>query len=219
MRYVPSKQEQGREKENDMQPMKMPHTAMGGLIAAVLLTTTQGFAQYYPGYSEQTVYVTEVTQVLPPPKYALWEGVDAAVKALLQRGVPITFDNVNEELYVMHKNNDIHLPYDPYWRGHMKRPLTKKKREKAMFENELRKRIEIISRSYAEKGVNVGDPTPHPSQFSSKESFVSAYIAFKMGMVDDEIRARYRRKLGGMADYRRDMQSEAVKLWTEARRR
>ena len=38
-----------------------------------------------------------------------------------------------------------------------------------------------------------------------------------MEMVDDEVRARYRRKLGGMADYRRDMQSEAVKLWTEKR--
>ena len=151
--------------------------AMGGLIVVALLTTTQGFAQHYSGYVDlgQTVYVTEVTQVLPPPKYALWEGVDAAVKALLQRGVPITFDNVNEELYVMHKNNDIHLPYEPYWHGHMKRPLTKKKREKAMFENELRKRIETISRSYAEKGINVGDPTPQPSQFSSKERFVSAY--------------------------------------------
>ena len=206
-----------------MQPMKMPHTAMGGLVAAALLTTTQGFAQYYHGHAGQTVhvheYITEVTQVLPPPKYALWEGVDAAVKALLQRGVPITFDNVNEELYVMHKNNDIHLPYEPYWHGHMKRPLTKKKREKAMFENELRKRIETISRSYAEKGINVGDPTPQPSQFSSKERFVSAYVAFKMEMVDDEVRARYRRKLGGMADYRRDMQSEAVKLWTEKRGR
>ncbi len=203
-----------------MQSMKMPRTAMGGLIAVAILTTTQVFAQYYPGLpDQQVVYVTEVTQVLPPPKYALWEGVDAAVKALLQRGVPITFDNVNEELYVMHKNNDIHLPYDPYWRGHMKRPLTKKKREKAMFENELRKRIEIISRSYAEKGINVGDLTPQPSQFSSKERFVSAYVAFKMEMVDDEIRARYRRKLGGMADYRRDMQSEAVKLWTEKRGR
>ena len=204
-----------------MQPMKMPRTATGGLIAVALLTTTQGFAQHYSGYVDlgQTVYVTEVTQVLPPPKYALWEGVDAAVKALLQRGVPITFDNVNEELYVMHKNNDIHLPYDPYWHGHMKRPLTKKKREKATFENELRKRIEVFSRSCAEKGIKVGDPTPQPSQFSSKESFVSAYIAFKMKMVDDEIRARYRRKLGGMADYRRDMQSEAVKLWTEKRGR
>ena len=209
-----------------MQPMKMPRTAMGGLIAVAILTTTQVFAKYYSAYpaptvhvTEVTEYVTEVTQVLPPPKYALWEGVDAAVKALLSRGVPITFDNVNEELYVMHKNNDIHLPYDPYWRGHMKRPLTKKKREKVTFENELRKRIEVICRSCAEKGINVGDPTPQPSQFSSKERFVSAYIAFKMEMVDDEIRARYRRKLGGMADYRRDMQSEAAKLWADSRGR
>ena len=206
-----------------MQPMKMPRTAMGGLIVVALLTTTQGLAQYYPGHPGQTVhvheYVTAVTQVLPPPKYALWEGVDAAVKALLQRGVPITFDNVNEELYVMHKNNDIHLPYDPYWHGHMKRPLTKKKREKNVFEAELRKRIVVFSRSCAEKGINVGDPTPQPSQFSSKESFVSAYVSFKMNRIDDEIRARYRRKLGGMADYRRDMQSEAVKLWTEGRGR
>lgn len=206
-----------------MQLRKMPGMAMGGLIVVALLTTTQGFAQYYPGHAGQTVhvheYITEVTQVLPPPKYALWEGVDAAVKALLQRGVPITFDNVNEELYVMHKNNDIHLPYDPYWHGHMKRPLTKKKREKATFENELRKRIEVFSRSCAEKGIKVGDPTPQPSQFSSKENFVSAYVSFRMNRVDDEIRARYKRKLGGMADYRRDMQSEAVKIWTEGRGR
>ena len=65
----------------------------------------------------------------------------------------------------------------------------------------------------------MGDPTPQPSQFSSKENFVSAYVSFKMNRVDDEIRARYKRKLGGMADYRRDMQSEAVKLWTEGRGR
>ena len=163
------------------------------------------------------MYVTEVTKVLPPPKYALWEGVDVAIKALRQRGVPITFDNVNEELYVMHKNNDIHLPYDPYWRGNMKRPLTKKKRDKVMFENELRKRLETLGRAGGGEAKAVVNPTPRPGQFPSKEKFINAYVAYKMDMVDDSVRARYRRKLGGMAEYRREMQREAEKLWKEDR--
>ena len=203
-----------------MPQMKTPRIAMVCLWTVALLATTRGFAQYYPGYpAGTTVYVTEVTQVLPPPKYALWEGVDVAIKALRQRGVPITFDNVNEELYVMHKNNDIHLPYDPYWRGNMKRPLTKKKREKVTFENELRKRIEALGRSDGTEAKAVANPTPHPGQFPTKEKFINAYVAYKMDMVDDGIRARYRRKLGGMADYRREVQREAEKLWKEDRGR
>lgn len=201
-----------------MQQMKMPKMVLVGLFAVMLLATTRGLAQYYPGYpGETTIYVTEVTKVLPPPKYALWEGVDAAIKALRQRGVPITFDNVNEELYVMHKNNDIHLPYDPYWRGNMKRPLTKKKREKVTFENELRKRIEALGRSSGGEAKAVANPTPRPGQFPTKEKFINAYVAYKMDMIDDGIRARYRRKLGGMVEYRREMQREAEKLWKEDR--
>lgn len=203
-----------------MQQMKTPRIALVCLSAVVFLATTRGFAQYYPGYpGGTTVYVTEVTKVLPPPKYALWEGVDAAIKALRQRGVPITFDNVNEELFVMHKNNDIHLPYDPYWRGNMKRPLTKKKREKVTFENELRKRIEALGRSSGGEAKAVANPTPRPGQFPTKEKFINAYVAYKMDMVDDGIRARYRRKLGGMAEYRREVQREAEKLWKEDRGR
>lgn len=38
-------------------------------------------------------------------------------------------------------------------------------------------------------------------------------------MVDEGTRARYRRKLGGMADYRREVQREAEKLWKEDRGR
>ena len=204
----------------NMQQMKMPRMAMICLLAVALLPATRGFAQYYPGYpGETTVYVTEVTKVLPPPKYALWEGVDVAIKALRQRGVPITFDNVNEELYVMHKNNDIHLPYDPYWRGNMKRPLTKKKRDKVMFENELRKRLETLGRAGGGEAKAVANPMPRPGQFPTKEKFINAYVAYKMDMVDDGIRARYRRKLGGMAEYRREVQREAEKLWKEDRGR
>lgn len=101
----------------------------------------------------------------------------------------------------------------------MKRPLTKKKREKVAFENELRRRIETLNRSGgAETGV-AANPEPRPGQFSSKDKFVNAYVAYKMEMADDGIRARYRRKIGGMSDYRREMQREAAKLWKEVRGR
>ena len=200
-----------------MPQMKTQRIAMVCLWTVALLAITRGFAQYvFPAPTEVTVIVKKDP---PPAQYALWEGVDVAIKSLRQRGVPITFDNVNEELYVMHKNNDIHLPYDPYWRGNMKRPLTKKKREKVMFENELRKRIEALGRSDGGEAKVVANPTPRPSQFPSKEKFINAYVAYKMDMVDDGIRARYRRKLGGMADYRREMQREAEKLWKEDRGR
>jgi len=215
MRSVPPYARTGREREKNMQQMKMPGMAMVCLFAVALMAATRGFAQYVtPG--EVTVIVKKEQ---PPPQYALWEGVNAAITSLRQRGVPITFDNVNEELYVMHRNNDIHLPYDPYWRGHMKRPLTKKKREKVAFENELRRRIETLNRSGgAETGV-AANPEPRPGQFSSKDKFVNAYVAYKMEMADDGIRARYRRKIGGMSDYRREMQREAAKLWKEVRGR
>lgn len=198
-----------------MQSMKKPGTALICLFAVMLLATMQGFAQYVGPVDVHVV----VKKEQPPPRYALWEGVDAAIMALRQRGVPITFDNVNEELYVMHRNNDIHLPYDPYWRGNMKRPLTKKKREKVTFENELRKRIEALGRSGGAGAKAVVNPTPRPGQFTSKDKFITAYVSYKMEMVDDGIRARYRRKLGGMSEYRREVQREAARLWAEDRGR
>ena len=127
----------------------------GGIPAALLLWSVQCMAfrrpsqtrprvdvsvqqnVFSPTTMDTTVDVTIIKE-LPPPKYALWDGVETALRHLQLRGVPLTFDNVNEELYVMHKNNDIHLPYDPYWSGKMKRPLTKKKREKALFEEQLK---------------------------------------------------------------------------------
>ena len=107
----------------------------GGIPAALLLWSVQCMAFRRPSQTrprvdvqstgDTTVNVTIVKE-LPPPKYALWDGVETALRHLQLRGVPLTFDNVNEELYIMHKNNDIHLPYDPYWKGKMKHPLTKK---------------------------------------------------------------------------------------------
>ena len=104
----------------------------GGIPAALLLWSVQCMAFRRPSQTrprvdvsvqqstgDTTVDVTIVKE-LPPPKYALWDGVETALRHLQLRGVPLTFDNVNEELYVMHKNNDIHLPYDPYWSGKMK---------------------------------------------------------------------------------------------------
>lgn len=211
-----------------------------GTFATLMLCSVSCMAFKHPSRTQSTVDVTvhpsvngingvitttpivDVTvhdvKPLPPPQYALWEGVDAALKALQQRGESITFDTVMEELYVMHKNNDIHLPFDPYWRGKMKRPLTNKKREKAAFEEALRKRLEMFNRSTSET-TPIPDPAPKPSQFSSKERFVRAYVAYKNANVDDRTRAQYRRKIGGMADYRRDMQREAARLWAKERGR
>lgn len=207
--------------------------AKGGMVAALLLCSTLCMAFRHPSPTRRTVSVTsfpgvgttvpvEVTvnveEKLPPPKYALWEGVDAALKSLRQRGSSLSFDDVMEELYVMHKNNDIHLPFDPYWKGKMKRPLTNKKREKAAFEESLRKRLEMLS-SAMSATAPMPDPVPRPSQYASKERFVSAYVAYKTAHVDDRTRAQYRRKIGGMADFRRDMHREAARLWAEERGR
>jgi len=207
----------------------------GGIPAALLLWSMQCMAfrrpsqtrphvdvsvqqnVFSPTTMDTTVDVTIVKE-LPPPKYALWDGVETALRHLQLRGVPLTFDNVNEELYVMHKNNDIHLPYDPYWSGKMKRPLTKKKREKALFEEQLRKRLAVVNQAI-EQSEGTANPVPMPSQYRSKDAFVRAYVTYKMENADDEVRARYKKKIGGMKDYRRDMQSEAMRTWNEARRR
>ena len=202
----------------------------GGIPAALLLWSVQCMAFRRPSQTrprvdvsvqqstgDTTVDVTIVKE-LPPPKYALWEGIETALKQLQLRGVPLTFDNVNEELYVMHKNNDIHLPYDPYWSGKMKRPLTKKKREKALFEEQLRRRLTAVKKTI-EQTEGTDNPVPMPSRYRSKDAFVRAYVTYKMENADDEVRARYKKKIGGMNDYRRDMQSEAIRTWNEARRR
>lgn len=207
----------------------------GGIPAALLLWSVQCMAfrrpsqtrprvdvsvqqnVFSPTTMDTTVDVTIIKE-LPPPKYALWDGVETALRHLQLRGVPLTFDNVNEELYVMHKNNDIHLPYDPYWSGKMKRPLTKKKREKALFEEQLRKRLAVVNQAI-EQSEGTANPVPMPSQYRSKDAFVRAYVTYKMENADDEVRARYKKKIGGMNDYRRDMQSEAIRTWNETRRR
>ena len=202
----------------------------GGIPAALLLWSVQCMAFRRPSQTrprvdvsvqqstgDTTVDVTIVKE-LPPPKYALWDGVETALRHLQLRGVPLTFDNVNEELYVMHKNNDIHLPYDPYWKGKMKHPLTKKTREKAVFEEQLRKRLAVVNKAI-EQTEGTANPVPMPSQYRSKDAFVRAYVTYKMENADDEVRARYKKKIGGMNDYRRDMQNEAIRTWNETRRR
>ena len=180
------------------------------LCVMVLLTSIRGLAQYST-YSD-----TMVILPLPPPKYALWEGVDNAIHAIQKRGVSVTFDHVMEELYTMHKNNEVQLPFDPYWRGKMKRPLTNKKREKAEFETQLRKRLAVVCGKAS--GTSLGNNSiPRPSQFTEKPLFVKAYVAYKLENVDDEIRERYKRKIGGLGDYKREVRQEAERLWNDVK--
>ena len=207
--------------------------AKGGMAVALLLSSAPCIAFRHPLPTRRTVSVTSfpgvgtttpvemtvnVEEKLPPPQYALWEGVDAALKSLRKCGSSLSFDDVMEELYAMHKNNDIYLQFDPYWKGKMKRPLTNKKREKAAFKEALRKRLEMLS-SATSATAPIPDPAPRPSQYASKERFASAYVAYKNAHVDDRTRAQYRRKIGGMADFHCDMHREAARLWAEERRR
>ena len=90
----------------------------GGIPAALLLWSVQCMAfrrpsqtrphvdvsvqqnVFSPTTMDTTVDVTIIKE-LPPPKYALWDGVETALRHLQLRGVPLTFDNVIEELYVL----------------------------------------------------------------------------------------------------------------------
>ena len=122
-----------------------------------------------------------------------------------------------EELYKMHKKNEVQLPFNPTWKRGCKMPTIPEdmKQTQSDFETELARYIEKNCRS----PLSVYYLQPRPSQYLKKEHFVRAYVAHKMETVSAETRKAYSKKIGQMDDYRRDMLQEAKRIWNEVKGR
>ena len=48
-------------------------------------------------------------------------------------------------------------------------------------------------------------------------SFLLAYVAYKMKTVDEQIKATYAKKIGGLGDYKRDLKREAEVMWNRSK--
>ena len=53
--------------------------------------------------------------------------------------------------------------------------------------------------------------------FSTKDAFINAYVAYKMKTVDEQIKATYAKKIGGLGDYKRDVKREAEVMWNRSK--
>ncbi len=60
---------------------------------------------------------------------------------------------------------------------------------------------------------------PQPRQFKTKKEFVDAYSSYKVKNADEDIKAKYAKKLGGMNTYLFEMKREAETIWKGAQKK
>lgn len=60
-----------------------------------------------------------------------------------------------------------------------------------------------------------GIDEPNMMRFAMRSDYEKAYMAYKVELIDDEIRERYAKKMGGLNQYKRDMRNEAIANWKE----
>lgn len=185
------------------------------------------------------VTVQETVVNLPAPKYSLWKGVDVAIQTVVRLGEPLSAGRVLREVNSMEARNEISLPYSYSLTGGGfsvqstgRRTRTRvqpqrryldptNQKAKEMFEAQVARRVAVVlsKNPRLARGQNIAalvNDYPHepsPRQFSRKEDFARAYAAYKVKSAGEDIRARYAKKIGGMDDYRREMQREAMRLW------
>ena len=189
----------------------------------------------------QPVTVQETVIQLPDPKYSLWDGVDVAIRTVVGRGEPLSVGRVLKEVDAMAARNEIGLPYSYSLTGggfsmrstgrRTKTRVQPQKRyldpvnmkAKETFESQVARRVAFVLSKKPDLArgqdvsalVNDYPHEPSPRQFTKKEDFAKAYAAYKMKNAGEDVRTRYAKKIGGMDEYRRDMQREAMLLWNE----
>ena len=180
------------------------------VAACFLIMST--LAQF--GFPQQTdVHVT----IEMPPKYSLWEGVDVAIKSFIDRGVIPTVNNILKELEGMEDRHEVRLPYSyssPFSRKYLKADEKKKKNE---FAAKVAKRLAVALSEHPELASAI-PAEPQPKQFKTKKEFVDAYSSYKVKNSDDDIKAKYAKKMNGMNAYRFEMKREAERIWKEAQK-
>ena len=171
-------------------------------------------------------------------RYSLWEGVDVAIKSVIDSGISPSLENVLHEIDEMARQNDIELPYSyslsgkvafstngsgktRMGRNSVHRTLTpQNKQRKKDFENRVATRLSnVLSKMprYAKNVSSLVPQEPAPSMFTGRDDFINAYVAYKIKTIDEEVRAMYAKKIGGLGDYKRDMKREAAAIWNRSK--
>ena len=189
---------------------------------------------------EKGVSIVDTPQVIVKQnaRYSLWEGVDVAIKAVIDSGISPSLENVLHELDEMARQNDIKLPYSysrsgkvsfstkgngktRMGRNSVRRTLTpQNKQRKEDFEKRVAARLlGVLSKMprYARNVTALVPQEPTPEMFSTKDAFINAYVAYKMKTVDEQIKATYAKKIGGLGDYKRDVKREAEVMWNRSK--
>ena len=189
---------------------------------------------------EKGVSIVDTPQVIVKQnaRYSLWEGVDVAIKAVIDSGISPNLENVLKELDEMARQNDIKLPYSYSLSGkvsfstkgngktrmehnNVHRTLTpQNKQRKEDFEKRVAARLlGVLSKMprYARNVTALVPQEPTPEMFSTKDAFINAYVAYKMKTVDEQIKATYAKKIGGLGDYKRDVKREAEVMWNRSK--
>ena len=189
---------------------------------------------------EKGVSIVDTPQVIVKQnaRYSLWEGVDVAIKAVIDSGISPNLENVLKELDEMARQNDIKLPYSyslsgkvsfstkgngktRMGRNSVRRTLTpQNKQRKEDFEKRVAARLlGVLSKMprYARNVTALVPQEPTPEMFSTKDAFINAYVAYKMKKVDEQIKATYAKKIGGLGDYKRDVKREAEVMWNRSK--
>ena len=106
-------------------------------------------------------------------------------------------------------------------RNSVRRTLTpQNKQRKEDFEKRVAARLlGVLSKMprYARNVTALVPQEPTPEMFSTKDAFINAYVAYKMKTVDEQIKATYAKKIGGLGDYKRDVKREAEVMWNRSK--
>ena len=185
------------------------------LMTCIILFAFAGAAQFIE--STTTVIVNT------PARYQLMEGIDVAINNVMKKGKAASIGNVLKELEEMQRAHDVKLPYsyDAKFtcnsRGKSKASYKLSKenqRRKTEFEAVVKRRIQAMVPDAAIQVPSLTEE-PRPRDFKSREEFIKAYVLYKTEDIDEETKQKYAKKLGGLSQYKRDVNNEAAKLWKE----
>ena len=183
-----------------------------------------------------------IVNVVTPAMYPLWEGVDVAINNVINNRDAVSLSNVLKELEEMQRRHEVKLPYSyllsatvsSTWANNKRHKVKAKgtrrltpqdEKKKKEFESKVARRLaEILSENpqLAYNALSVQQATfdlssePQPDQYKDRKGFVDAYASYKVRNADEDIRARYAKKLGGMNEYLREMKREAEMIWKQA---
>ena len=176
---------------------------------SMLTSQAQGFDQ---------VIVSPVVNVVTPPKYSLWEGVDIAINSVINTGTTVSIENVIKELEDMQDRHEVSLPYSYSGRKKSEWLKPKDRQAKTEFKAKVKRRLAVVL-SENPRLASAVPAEPQPALYESRKEFIDAYASYRVKDADEDIRAQYAKKLAGMNEYRREMKREAELIWKQASKR